>query len=527
MPPLPIISIAVLWLVAVVMLVIRNYVPRYGFTWLVALIGAFIAWLVLLISKAGIPQIIQMKIWQFVELTPDTPTLLLDDVSWLFAISITTLLLSVLLTEVARATESDWSAWIASLILSAFGLLSVLAGNLLTLLLAWVAIDFAELLVMFWHVQSGVNRERVVYVFATRMAGIFMLLWAWLASRQGAITPSFDDLPQGATIFLLLAAWVRLGLIPIQLHRFQERSVRRNLGTLGRLVTAASSLVLIARTASIGAVSWQIPYLLLLSGIVAFYGSFSWYFSPNELEGRPYWIIAYSALSIAAALRAQPSASLAWGLTTLLTGGVLFLYSARNRLLILLPILGLINITLLPATLTWNGANLFNSPFSLTFVLFLLAQALLLAGYYHHLRLEGETLISAERWIWIVYTIGLGLITIIQFPVAYIINFTNLTWVTPINLSTLWPGLVIIILAGLILFTGYRGLRLSPRSQDRIRIVFSLGWFYRLVGYIYQLVGRIITVFTFVLEGEGGVLWVLLWLALLLVLISQGNLGGI
>jgi len=527
MPPLPVIAIAVLWLVAVLMLVIHNYVPRYGYTWLVALTGAFIAWMIMLISRLSIPQIFQMKIWQFVSISTHTPTLLLDDISWIFALSITTLLLSVLLTDAARATETDWSAWISSLILSAFGLLAVLARNPLTLLLAWVAIDFAELLVMFWHVQSGLNRERVVLIFATRMAGIILLLWAWLASRQDAIPLSFENMPQEVTIFLLFAAWMRLGLIPIQWPQFQESSTRRSLGTLASLVTAASSFVLIVRVAHVGVPSGQIPLMLLLAGIVAFYGSFSWYFSANELEGRPYWIVAFSALSIAAASRAQPSASLVWGLSAILTGGVLFLYSARRRLLILLPILGLINMLLIPATLSWNGVNLFTPPFSLRLVFFLFAQALLLAGYFRLARIAGETIIEAERWVWIVYTVGLGLIAIIQFPIAFIVNINNLAWVTPINLTTLWPGLVILCLAGLILYLSARGLRLSFSSQDWIRKVFSLGWIYRAVGYIYQLVGRIITVLTFVLEGEGGVLWVLLWLALIYVLISQGNLGGI
>ena len=283
MPPLPVIAIAVLWLVAVLMLVIHNYVPRYGYTWLVALTGAFIAWIIMLISRLSIPQIFQMKIWQFVSISTHTPTLLLDDISWIFALSITTLLLSVLLTDAARATETDWSAWISSLILSAFGLLAVLARNPLTLLLAWVAIDFAELLVMFWHVQSGLNRERVVLIFATRMAGIILLLWAWLASRQDAISLSFENTPQEVTIFLLFAAWMRLGLIPIQWPQFQESSTRRSLGTLASLVTAASSFVLIVRVAHVGVPSGQIPLMLLLAGIVAFYGSFSWYFSANEL----------------------------------------------------------------------------------------------------------------------------------------------------------------------------------------------------------------------------------------------------
>jgi hypothetical protein len=348
-----------------------------------------------------------------------------------------------------------------------------------------------------------------------------------LVSRQAGITTSFDTLPQNVTVVLILAAWIRLGLIPIQTPQFQEYSVRRNLGTLASLVSAASSLVLLVRASNVGVLSWQVPYWLILSGIVAFYGSFSWYFSPNELQGRPYWIIALSAFSVAAAIRAQQPASLAWSLTLLLTGGVLFLYSTRRGFLILLPVLGLVNLIILPATLSWNGATLFSSPFNLAFMFFLLAQALLLAGYYRLTRNEGEPLIEAERWVWLVYTLGLGVIALFQVPLAWMINFSDRSWLTPINLSTLWPGLAILSLAAIILLLSNRGWRLSPRSQTRIRVVFSLSWFYRFVGYVYQFIGRIISIFTFVLEGEGGVLWVLLWLALLYVVISQGYLGGI
>ena len=73
MPALPIIAIAVLFLVAVVMLIIRNYVPRYGYTWLAAVIGAFFAWLLLIVSKASIPQTIQLKILQLADSPADSP----------------------------------------------------------------------------------------------------------------------------------------------------------------------------------------------------------------------------------------------------------------------------------------------------------------------------------------------------------------------------------------------------------------------------------------------------------------------
>jgi hypothetical protein len=60
------------------------------------------------------------------------------------------------------------------------------------------------------------------------------------------------------------------------------------------------------------------------------------------------------------------------------------------------------------------------------------------------------------------------------------------------------------------------------QSRDRLAAFFRLEWAYQLLGMIFQLLQRIVQMITTILEGEGGVLWVLLLLALLVSLIQTG-----
>ena len=123
-----------------------------------------------------------------------------------YAFSVGTILLAVVLTDIARAQESDWSAWTASLGLTALGLLAILAGNPFTLILTWAALDFAELLVMFWHVRSSEGRRQAGFALTGKVLSLFLLLWAWIIAGQSGSSARFDDLPDRASLYLLLAA---------------------------------------------------------------------------------------------------------------------------------------------------------------------------------------------------------------------------------------------------------------------------------------------------------------------------------
>jgi hypothetical protein len=229
--------------------------------------------------------------------------------------------------------------------MGALGLLAVFAGNPLTLLLAWTAIDFIELGLLINEPMPNAVRSQVVLAFSARFTGSLVLIAAIVAARAGDALLTFESIPTSSALLLLLSAGLRLGVLPLHLPFLQGLPARRGLGTMSRLVPAAASLVLLARVSVTIATSGQpfpyAPYLLILSGLAALYSGISWFTAANELEGRPAWVLGFSSLSIASAVRAQPGASLAWGVAAVFSGGLLFLSSARDRQISWITLLGL------------------------------------------------------------------------------------------------------------------------------------------------------------------------------------------
>jgi hypothetical protein len=403
---------------------------------------------------------------------------------------------------------------------------AVLAGNPLTLILAWAALDFAELLVMFWHVRSNEGRRQAALALSGKVLSLFLLLWAWIIAGQSGSSDRFEDLPEQAALYLLFAAWIRV-VVPLKLPQMHEKSVQRGLGTQLRVISACAALVLFAHTAQVGFVERQAPYLLALAVLTALYGGLAWMYTKDEIAGHAYWIIGVAALAMASAVSGEEHASLAWGLTGLLSGGLLFLYSIRGRLLIFLPALGLLQMTCLPLTQAWNGVTLYGAVALIFSIPFLISQALLLAGYYSRADDTRGEKPDAERWVVVIYVWGLVLIALAQVFLALSGNIIEGKWVTPVNLAALVPGIAACALGAFFVFLQKRGYGLAIRDVRVINLVFSLNWLYYLLGRAYSLVGRGVALATSILEGEGGILWALLWLFLLFTLIAQGIATGV
>ena len=82
-----------------------------------------------------------------------------------------TLLLAVVLTDVIRRAETEWWAWAGGFLITAIGLLSILAANPESLLLTWAALDVLEFGLLSWHIRDGVLRERLVVSFSAPPRG--------------------------------------------------------------------------------------------------------------------------------------------------------------------------------------------------------------------------------------------------------------------------------------------------------------------------------------------------------------------
>jgi hypothetical protein len=528
---LTIVPIFLLLLSASIMAVIHLVRPKFAFFWLIAALGAVSAWLAVLISGLHLPQSLTLVSWKPESLYPSSPTLIQDTISWPFAVALTTLTLSVILTAVVHMTPADWRAWASSLALTAVGLLGVMAGNPLTVLLAWAALDLLELIILLSQVSDSGARERIIFRFAAGVGGIVLLLGAILQASSAGKNLAFSSIPPQASLLFMLAAALRLGALPLHLPFLQEPLLRRGLGTSLRLIPAAASLALLVRCANVGVSSSLSPWFLLLAGIGSLYGAWNWATSDDELAGRPYWVFATAMLGLSAAVRGQPAASLAWGLVCLFSGGLLFLNSVHVKNMWPFWILGLFGLSGLPFTPAWNGMQVYNAPHlvSLTAgsliilaLITLVTHALLLVGYVRHLLRPTIMPPGIERWVWLLYPLGLALLLITFYLVGW--------WARPAIKEVTWTswagGAAALLLAGLFWQLRTRQLRLPHSVATIVRMILSPAWFYGFFLALYRSLRSVIDWITLILEGEGGILWTLLLLALILSLLASQGLGG-
>jgi len=518
-------AILVLFLISAVITALNLWKVRPGIPWFLAIGAAFIGWLLIFLARGSNPHSFVLVNWESSSLFSVSPTLIVDDISWPFAVAILSLLLAVLLTDVARGPEIDPTAWATGLAMTAAGLIAVLAANPLTLLLGWAIIDIAETATLLRKVAGSEQRERVVVSFSVRVVGMLLVISAILRAVTLGSALDFQQIFPEVAGYLLLAAGLRLGVIPPHQPFLQEPPLRRGLGTLVRLIPVAASLVLVARVASVGTPpNWELP-ILIVAVVAVSSGGFNWIRSRDELDGRPSWILGIAGFAVVAAVRNQPAASLAWGLGLLFSGGVLFLFSTRHRRLLGLPVVGLATFSALPFSPVWRGLSMYTGKNIILGIFLFLAHALLLLGYLRHALRFGEDQNEIERWVWIVYPLGLAILPTVQFGVAWVLWGASFPEMGAVFIPW-WGGVLVLGMAAFIYYVSQKTTLVPEGLTSTARGVFSLGWVYRSFWWFYRFLSKFVSNFTLILEGEGGVLWAVLILIMLVTAFAQIRGGG-
>jgi hypothetical protein len=529
---LVLLPIFLLLISALAILILQWIRPAFGFSWVIAALSSLAAWGILLAFHWHPPAPFIVQNWIPVHGIISDLSFEIDKNSWPYAISLASLVVGVVLTAGARLQHhSNPIVWAGSLAITAMGLFGTFASSPLALLLAWSSIDLFELAIMLGSIQAGRSNQQAVIAFSARVAGSFLVILAMAVSYTQNIPLTLNTVPAGAGIFLLVAAGLRLGVLPLHMPYPQEVLMRRGLGNMLRMVAPASSLVILARLPVSAVPAEWAPYLLAFTGLSALYGGVMWLTAGDEVKGRSYWIIALAGMAISCVILGKPGASLAWGVTMLLSGGVLFLFSARRNRILFIPALGVLGLAGLPFTPAASGwTGLLTSPFSFLDIVFILAVALLIIGYVRHALRAEDALETLDRWIQIVYPFGLILLVITSWVIGIF------GWPGSLTADVWWGGLAAAVLATggwlwIHLSSRFRIMQARPpswfvmlmrQSGNGLAAFFRLDWAYQLLGLLFQLLQRIVQMINTILEGEGGMLWVLLLLALLVSLVQSG-----
>lgn len=516
------VTVITLFVAGLALLILQFVAPKFRYAWLIATAGALLGWISVFVWQIALPMSLRFPAWEPALLFSQSPTFIGDEIAWAFALSLTTLCLGIILTAVVRSNFPAPVTWMGVLILTCLGVLAVVSDNPLTLVLIWAALDFSELFVQLRLLEEPRLSERAVVAFASRTAGILVLLWAGMVSVASGETLDFRQAPPQAGLYLVLAAGLRLGVLPLHLPYASESALQRGFGTALRMISVASSLILLARIPSSSLNSALTPYLLILTSLAAVYGGWMWLRAPDELDGRAFWIIGMSSLAVAAALRANPIGATAWGCAIVLTGGALFLSSEQNRWLRRALLLGAWGISALPFSLTAAGWNSGVVPALLGWLAWpflIAAHAMLIAGFVRHSQRLTARAIDENQPIWArnVYPIGIGLLLLMTLLLGLF------GWSGSLKPGNLFAsGLVLALSMGLLWLTPrlrilnpVRAHWVQPTSASLLDRGYQGLW------NLYRQLGRLSTSISNVLEGESGIMWTLVFLALFISFFTQ------
>jgi hypothetical protein len=490
--------------------------PTFRYPWIIAAAGSSFALLSVFLWQTKLPQSLSLTPLHSLFKLNYTIGLIADDISWSYAISLAALCAAVIWTSVVRAEKNPIN-WAGVLLQTALGILAVASENPATLIFTWSALDLVELITLLRSTTGNDQNRSVVIAFSVRILGSGLLLWANLTAIGHGASLSFHSLPATSGLLLLFAACLRLGVIPLHLPNQQASARRRGFGTILRLVSAAASLSLLARITPGSLLTAFAPFLLVLVAIVAIFAGWLWLSASDEIVGRPFWILGSASLAIGATLRGNSTASLGWGVTLILSGGLLFLFSARLRQVLWLPLLAILSFSALPYTATssaWLNGN--TSPV-LFLIPFLPAQGLLMAGYIRHALHPGDSSLESQAtWTKVLYPTGLFLLA----GTAFLLGFWG--WNGSRVLGSWWMSLIALLFAAgfytlaLLLFP-----RLSLRNISvQWTLILHLEWLPGVISSIFRGLRSITVLVTSALEGDGGLLWSLTLIAVILSVLS-------
>jgi len=532
------IPIGLLLVAAFAITIQDSYRPKYGTSWLISVSACIITWLMTLVMRLRLPSTLEIYSWEQSELNlMGNFSLLIDYDSWPYALALISISLAVILSDSARTRyDSTPRSWSASLVITALGLFALHAGSSLMLMVAWVLVDLLELLYLLKLKDADRFLLRIILSFAVRIASILMVLFGTILGWESVGNFDLTQIPQNAAFFFFIAAGLRLGVFPLNLPFLQEPGLRRGAGNIIRLAPTASSLSLLARLPADvipPQLSGWMPFFQALLAFAALYAAFRWLSATDEIEGRPFWIVAWSSLATATVLNGNANASLAWGLALLLSGSLLFLYYPRVQRMNFLLYFGLIGIIGLPFTPAASGwAGLVANGVNFWTFLFIFAHAVMVFGYLNRALQPGGGAGALESWARIVYP--LGLIIIIQS----ILVMGLIGWPGSLTLGVWWLGLIsiLLVITALILI---RRLGITapyiqlPASSGIAKVMdwivprfepfFRLEWAYRALWWVNNLFGKILRGFSTILESDGGILWMILLLVLLISMLTGGG----
>jgi len=509
---------------SVVSLFLRYKGVRLAYIWMVFIFSTLIVWVLMIVIKPDKISPFIVKNWIKIGSTPVDLTLEINDLNWPISVGYFTILISYLLTSIVnlRGNKSLYT-WVEMTILIVSGWLVLLARNYWSILITWTLIDFVELI--FYLRYKIVNPNRFYLHFLTKFIGSMLLVYGISMSFQVNPRNLFGNNFEGLGTVILLAAILHSGI----LSNIQKKSSKMNYSQIPLIF-----LRIISFTASFYVLTYITDFRLSFLGEIiikflffstAIWGAYRWAVGSNESHGFQELLLAVGAITGYLFLSGGGEVIVYWLIFLLMPIGWLFLYSDRDPRVYIFWFLCVFMMSGLPFSLSFQGIKEFLiSKNHIDLILMTLPMIFVISGYIKHALGKKGKLNYLEPWYQVFYLFGL-FIPMISMSAVVLKN----TRILANELSGWWVGLIILSLSIMMFFYQFKSKKqiIEIKEIKELEIgnfpISSQGM-KNISRKIYMLFEKFLTFITRLSEGAGGILWAVVFLALLLTILKfQGG----
>ncbi len=499
---------------------------RTAYIWMVLVFISFTLWIILIAFPYQKISAIIINDWFRFGETRISLQFALNSQNWILVLSLFAINLTFLLTGITRLDiKSDLANWTFQLLLTTFSFLALISANLWSLVLLWTVIDLLEL--GFHSVILKDTNEKIYFrKYIVRSIGSILLIWnIALISKSGSAPLINGIVASTPNTSIFLAALIHSGIFPFdpELNRSKSEKSSDLLKDFFIILNFIVSFSIITYLQAP-----EIPFVLSLSlsivaNILIIFSSIRWAFirektfSPQTLlflvSGVIISLYLFGAAQYITFLLASIIISIMW----------LALFTHRSKKLSIFPLISTFLISGLPLSLNAFGSRGFiGDGFSIGLIVLLFSRILFIIGYIRFAFDENEKYNELEIWYQVAYLTGL----FIPFlSAASIIIFSRKTII--IELQNWWIGSAVSLIA----IAGYVFYKRSKTKKEPVEISYesgskliqhigSLDWLFNTFSFIENKVSGFASGFSVLMEGDGGIVWALVLLILIISLIS-------
>lgn len=324
----PLIILVVLLSGAALALILARW--RAAYAPLAALVASGLALLLWLLTWGSRPLSATLSGWPAAVPLPAL-TWTVDGLAWQMSLALLLLLPAGLLVALVEAPQSKWGHGLA-LLLVATGLAALWADSLAGLLLGWTALGVA------WSLALLTSPDRPALPGLLARLGLAWLSVLFLALAAASLPDpalssklAMDTWPTLANAWVLLAAVWALGVVPLHLWRPLDWTFDPLLRALVPVVPAGAGALLLARLATNSDVEQGFALLLTLVGLFSLVVAINraWTQLSRPAAAAAALLVGLAGLVLLAGVWGGPLAVVAEARVMVLAGGVLLLAPGR------------------------------------------------------------------------------------------------------------------------------------------------------------------------------------------------------